>query len=161
MFFCSLNSAPLEGSDRVNNFAPSQTMCWMSSVTQHPASLMDTQITCLLQPKSEESAWLGQKEGAKCCAHSHVNYWVPSFKAVSSGTGFNKGGLANTGRIHKIADLESGARSMTVSGNSLRRNLWKIPFEDNRTWQLLALVVKSVGRKAWPAMSDPCQAVCG
>lgn len=51
--------------------------------------------------------------------------------------------------------------SMTVGGNSLRRNLWKIPFEGNRTWQLSALVVKSVGRKAWPAMSDPCQAVWG
>lgn len=34
-----------------------------------------------------------------------------------------KGGLANRGRMHKITDLESRAPSMTVSGNSLRRNL--------------------------------------
>lgn len=70
-----------------------------------------------------------------------------------------KGGLANICNIHKTVDLESGLCSMTVGGNSLNRNLWKIPFEDNRTWQLSALVVKSVGRKAWLAMSDPRQAV--
>lgn len=34
-----------------------------------------------------------------------------------------KGGLANTCDIHKTTDLESGARSVTVGGNSLRKNL--------------------------------------
>lgn len=72
-----------------------------------------------------------------------------------------KGGLANTGRTHKITDLESGAPSVTVGGNILRRSLWKIPFEDNRSWQLSALAVKSEGRKVWPALADPCQAVWG
>lgn len=85
-----------------------------------------------------------------------VNYFIQS---SFFGHRIHKVGLANTCDVYKTADWESGACSMTVSGNSLRRNLWKFPFEDNRTLQLSALVVRSVGRKAWLAMSDPRQAV--
>lgn len=77
MFHYSLNSALLEGSDRVNNFTPSQTIRpYAVRALSHklPANLMDAHISCLLQSRSEESTQLGQKEGAKCCSHSHMNY---------------------------------------------------------------------------------------
>lgn len=40
-----------------------------------------------------------------------------------SGHRIYKGGLVNTCNKHKTADLENRARSVTVGGNGLRRNL--------------------------------------
>lgn len=82
--FSSLNSAPLDGNERVNT-VPSETIRPYAVWTELHSNLpiIDVLISCLCQPNSEESTWLGRKEGVKYCTDSHVNYWVTSFKSVS------------------------------------------------------------------------------
>lgn len=160
MAFYSLNSAPLEGSDRVNNFAPSQTIrpyvVWAVLHSILPV-IRIYRTTAYFSPSLKNQLDWDKRQALNV---AHAQTWV--IQRLHSSLfrhRLNKGGLANICNIHKTGDLESGVSSMAVGGNSLSRNLWKIPFEDNRTWQLSALVVKSVGRKAWLAMSDPRQAV--